>query len=58
VPLIGIQGSDGCILILTHQAAVSLDISTENSTEFPFKTFCHNGTSLFKASNSGDRYAN
>jgi hypothetical protein len=53
------QGTDGCILILSHQAAISLNISTENCSEFTSKTFiCHNGTSLFKVSNSENRYAN
>ncbi len=55
----GSQGTDGCIRILAHLAAVSLNISTENGTEFMFKTFfCHNDIPLFKASNSGDQYAN
>jgi hypothetical protein len=36
---VSIQGVDGLFLILSHQAAVSLHIRTENGGELAFKFF-------------------
>jgi len=40
---VGVQGADGSLFILAHEAAVTLDIGTQDGCELALKLFCSHG---------------
>jgi hypothetical protein len=45
---IGSQGLEGGEFIIAHEAAVTPNIGTEDSSELPFNVFCGHGIAPFR----------
>jgi hypothetical protein len=41
--LVSVKGTDSCLFILTHEAAVPLDICTKDCSELTFYFLCVHG---------------